>query len=562
MALGDPRRDDADHPRVPAVGGEHVRRGLGPAGARRGDLRLGLEEDPRLDVAPLHVDAVELLGDRARPLDVGRQQQLEPRVGAVQPAGGVDPRREPEADRARVHPARVDARDLHQRLQPGLARRRERPQALAHQPPVLVHERHAVRHGGERDEVEVGVGGGGVQPGRLQQRAREQVRDAGRAQLRARVAADGRMDDRRVGQRPVRARRVVVGDDDVQPRSARGRHLVDGRDRAVDGDEQLRPARGEPLDGRAREPVAVVDPARQVPVDVRAERPQRPHEHRGRAHAVDVVVAVDGDPRAALDAREDPRRAVAQPAERVERMARPGGEERVRGVRVGEPAPDQHLRHHVRHAERRHQPLGGGVVVRGDLEADVGRRHARTVRRRADGPDPPLHCPARGEVSRRPVPSTRRAQRPGPAASREAEKPSTDRLDQPEVRLPVAASTVTDAAVSGRPAPLGGPDRLPRRHGRRRPARRRGRPGDDDAARGDVERDLARAGARVRRRAVDPRRRRGGRDLPRRLRDGEGAQPRQRLRLHADLRRARGAARGAAAAAALRHPRGARPARA
>ena len=68
---------------------------------------------------------------------------------------------------------------------------------------------------------------------------------------------------------------------------------------------RLRAARGQPLDRRAREPVAVVDPARQVPVDVRAERAQRAHEDRGRADAVDVVVAVDGDPRAALDVLED-----------------------------------------------------------------------------------------------------------------------------------------------------------------------------------------------------------------------------------------------------------------
>ena len=173
------------------------------AAAARGlrDLRLGLEQDPRLDVAALDVDRVELGGDRAGPLDVGRQQQLQPRVGAVQPPGGVDPRREPEADRARVDAARVDARHVHQRLQPGLARRGQRAQPRAHEPPVLAHERHAVGDRGERDEVEVRVGGRRIHARGLEQRPREQVRDAGRAQLRARVAADARVHDRRVGQR-------------------------------------------------------------------------------------------------------------------------------------------------------------------------------------------------------------------------------------------------------------------------------------------------------------------------------------------------------------------------
>ena len=77
----------------------------------------------------------------ARARDVGGQQQLEARVGAMQAAGGVDARREAEADRAGVDAARVDARDVHEGLQPRLARGGERAQAGADQPPVLVHER-------------------------------------------------------------------------------------------------------------------------------------------------------------------------------------------------------------------------------------------------------------------------------------------------------------------------------------------------------------------------------------------------------------------------------------
>ena len=179
-----------------------------PARALRHQL-LGLEEDPRLDVAALDVDGVELGGDRAGARDVGRQQQLEAGVGAMQPPGGVDPRREPEADRAGVDPARVDARDLHQRLQARLARGGQRAQALAHQAPVLADQRHAVGDGRERDEVQVGVGVGRVQSGAVEQRAGEQVRDAGRAQLRARVAADA--PDARSARRAAGRRRAASG---------------------------------------------------------------------------------------------------------------------------------------------------------------------------------------------------------------------------------------------------------------------------------------------------------------------------------------------------------------
>jgi hypothetical protein len=47
---------------VPALGGEDVGRGVGADLPRQ---RLGLEADPRLDVAALGVDRVELARDRA-----------------------------------------------------------------------------------------------------------------------------------------------------------------------------------------------------------------------------------------------------------------------------------------------------------------------------------------------------------------------------------------------------------------------------------------------------------------------------------------------------------------
>ena len=139
---------------------------------------------------------------------------------------------------------------------------------------LLPHERHAVGDGGQRDEVEVGVGVGRVAPGAVKQRGGELVGDAGRAQVGARIAGQRRVDDGRVGQRAVGARLVVVGDDDGHPARARERDLVDGRDRAVRRDEQARAARGEALHRRGAQPVAVLAAARQVPVVVGPERAQ------------------------------------------------------------------------------------------------------------------------------------------------------------------------------------------------------------------------------------------------------------------------------------------------
>ena len=299
-----------------------------------------------------------------------------PGVGAVEAAGGVEARGEAEADRALVDAAGVDARDVHQRLQAGLAGAGEPAQARAHEPAVLARERDDVGDGGERDQVEVLVGRVGVLPRAGQQRLGELVGDAGRAQVGARVAAEPRVHDRGVGQRAVGARRVVVGDHHLHPGRARGGDLGDRRDRAVDGDQQVGAARGEPLDGGGGEPVAVVDAARQVPVDVGAQRAQRAHEDRGRGDAVDVVVAVDGDARAPADVAEDDPGRLAQPAERLERMRLLGVEEAPRGGRIAQPAPHEHLREHVRDAQLAAQPLRGGEVVRGDLEAGVRAAHA------------------------------------------------------------------------------------------------------------------------------------------------------------------------------------------
>jgi hypothetical protein len=186
--------------------------------------------------------------------------------------------------------------------------------------------------------------------------------------------------DRHLGERAVGARRVVVGDHDLHPRGARGGDLLDRGDRAVDRDQQLRPARGEALDRGGGQAVAVVDPARQIPVDVGAERAQRAHEDRGRRDAVDVVVAVHGDPRAPPDVAEDDRGGLAEPAERLERMRRLRLQEASRGLRIPHSAPYQHLREHGRDAQLAAQPLGRGVVVRGDFEAGVGAAHAPEAR--------------------------------------------------------------------------------------------------------------------------------------------------------------------------------------
>src|SRR5207247_6941830 len=95
--------------------------------------------------------------------------------GAAEPSRRVDPRGEPEADRALVAGRRVDVRDSHQRAQPRFLRLREPPEPDERKRAVLVDERDDVGDGGERDDVE-----GAAEEGmaRAEERLRELPDDA------------------------------------------------------------------------------------------------------------------------------------------------------------------------------------------------------------------------------------------------------------------------------------------------------------------------------------------------------------------------------------------------
>ena len=80
---------------MPALAGHHDRAGACLRGARA----LGGEQDPCLGFPAVAVEQVELARHLGRARVVLREQQLERRRRALHPAGGVDARAEPEAER-------------------------------------------------------------------------------------------------------------------------------------------------------------------------------------------------------------------------------------------------------------------------------------------------------------------------------------------------------------------------------------------------------------------------------------------------------------------------------
>ena len=241
---------------------------------------------------------------------------------------------------------------------PGAAAAAQPPQPGAHQPAVLVDQRHDVRDGRHGHEVEHPLQHRRIGSEAGHQRLAELERHAGPAQLGERVvAAAARHHEGRVGQLGGRA--VVVGDHEVEAQRARPRRGLDRRDAAVDRQQEAAPGLVQALDRLRGEPVPLVEAAGQEGLDVRAARRQHLAGQGRRAHAVGVVVAVDDDAPPVGDGGRDrgrrppscrraPRGSCCEPSISRKRRAASGS---------AEPAPDERRGRHPREAERLAQPL-------------------------------------------------------------------------------------------------------------------------------------------------------------------------------------------------------------
>src|SRR6476646_6571678 len=125
-----------------------------PATRLRPRLHLvdSLAQNALLDHLALAVQRLELLCEQRRLAIVLGQQQPERGFWTAEPTGGVDPRREPQADRLLVEGCGIDAADAHQRPQPWFLRLREAAQSKQCKRAVLVDERDDVGNSRGRDD--------------------------------------------------------------------------------------------------------------------------------------------------------------------------------------------------------------------------------------------------------------------------------------------------------------------------------------------------------------------------------------------------------------------------
>ena len=211
----------------------------------------------------------------------------------------------------------------------------------------------------------------------------------------------------------------MVGDDQVDAEFVGPARRLGAADAAVHRDDHLHALGVQPLHGRRLQAVAVAQPLGIEVGDVAAEQFERPPQDDRRGHAVDVVVAVDGNAFAPFERGAEAVDGLAHvgQAERIPQLRQLRVEEALRRLRIGVAAMAQQPRHDGRHVERRGQPCGGCVVTHDGVpdqcphdrsDPGVGIRRPRRRSRRPGG-----RC---GGTSRSAVRAVRRPASPSGAA--------------------------------------------------------------------------------------------------------------------------------------------------
>ena len=239
------------------------------------------------------------------------------------------------------------------------------PEPLQAEPddrPRLAEDRDEV--GDAADRREVGQREGGRRAAGLvgEEQLGELERDAAARQAAFRIAAVGalRIDDRD-RDRELRRDAVMVGDEHVDPDACAS--AISGRLVVPQSTVTMTVASGLARrgDGRTRQAVALVEPARDVRDRLDAEPPERDRQDREAGQPVRVEVAEDEDPLAGRSRPRDPcreRRRVRQEARVVERLER-RREEVVEGRAIEQAAAREQARRPVRR-DRDAPPLPGG----------------------------------------------------------------------------------------------------------------------------------------------------------------------------------------------------------
>ncbi len=295
--------DEADHALMPTLRRDHQHGEVGILIDQPIGLGNGLLEHLSFDGLPLAVQLVEQRRDLGRLDLVIRRQQARAERGVADATARIDARAQDEAQvirsRRLVQAGRVD-----QRAQPRVLALTHDDEPARHERPVQRLQRHHVSNRGQRHEIEHGQEVRRRRVGRVvaaltklaRRRDEGHERDAGGAevaQAREIILAVGVHNGRNVGKAHIGL--MMVEDHDIGAERLRHGKGIEAGHAAVDGDDQAGAILNEPLDGRRVRAVALEDAVGDVDAGVTAVGRQKAPHQGGRAGAVDVIVAENGN---------------------------------------------------------------------------------------------------------------------------------------------------------------------------------------------------------------------------------------------------------------------------
>jgi len=274
MVLDQPRGGQSDDTGLPRRIGDNRRPRIGVRG--RGLARAA--HDVVREALPFEVLLFELVRQRLGLVGLLGEEESERVLGVRDAAGRVEARSETEADVRCPDAAKLHARSLRECPHPDDRRSVQRRKPRGHDRAVRRAERHDVRDGRERAELEELVLLHRVRE-IAQQPLREPERDAGPGQLLVvrRVVGAARVHER-VRLREDGRRMMVVRDDEVDPELAGERRFGHGGHAAVDGHDDLGAISGELAQRRPIQAVTLLIAIRDVRADRHAKVAERPHE--------------------------------------------------------------------------------------------------------------------------------------------------------------------------------------------------------------------------------------------------------------------------------------------
>ncbi len=283
---------------MPALSGEHDHLVLDRV-VFAFELRERLLEDFVLGRLAQLVLLAQLGGEVHRTVEILRQKQLGGEACLAHAPGGVDARREHEADSRGGQMAVGHAGLREQPLKADVVRVLHAAQPLGDKNAVFAHDWHDVRDRAERYEVGVAV----EHRVRVARKRTDQLeRDAHARETVERVGVPRLLAvDDRFGLGQVVVALVVVGDNDLHAKLPRERDLLVRRDARIHRDHQARAPAVKLLHRLPRQTVALAQAVRDIIFARSALSAQVIDQRAGRGDAVNIVVAVDHN---ALASRE------------------------------------------------------------------------------------------------------------------------------------------------------------------------------------------------------------------------------------------------------------------